>query len=128
MAWIRDTYQLLQRQDINAAGVVTGKPVEIGGIDGRTEATGLGVYYGIKSLMEKITSFPSTGLSDGLDKKNTVIIQGFGNVGYHSAKFLSADATVICIAEYDGYVYNENGLDIAALKTHFDKTGFVLCV
>eukprot|EP01083_Nonionella_stella_P252730 870418_1 len=125
MAWIRDTYQLLNRQDINAAGVVTGKPVEVGGIDGRVEATGLGVYFGIKHLMESIDKFPQTGLKNGLNKTNRVIIQGFGNVGYHSAKYFAVETTVICIAEYDGYIYNENGLDIQALKKYSDNNGTI---
>mmetsp|Transcript_45354 Transcript_45354/g.75268 ORF Transcript_45354/g.75268 Transcript_45354/m.75268 type:complete len:531 (-) Transcript_45354:130-1722(-) len=125
MAWIRDTYQLLRRDDINAAGVVTGKPVEVGGIDGRTEATGLGVYYGIKHLFDRIDEFPHLELTKGLNKNNTVVIQGFGNVGYHSAKYFSQDATVIGIIEYDGYVYDENGLDIEKLKQHRDSTGSI---
>jgi len=125
MAWIRDTYQLLSRSDINAAGVVTGKPVEVGGIHGRTEATGLGVYYGVRHLFDHIDRFPHTQLKKGLTKDTRVVIQGFGNVGYHSAKFFSADARIICIAEYDGYVFNADGLDIDALKKHFDATGSV---
>jgi len=125
MAWIRDTYQLLSRNDINAAGVVTGKPVEVGGINGRNEATGLGVYYGIRRLFDHIERFPHTKLKKGLSKDTRVVIQGFGNVGYHTATFFSPDAKIICVAEYDGYVFNEGGLDIAALKKHFDATGSV---
>lgn len=125
MAWLRDTYQLLQRGDINAAGVVTGKPVEVGGISGRTEATGLGVFYGVRHLMDHVESFPHLGLSKGLTKDNTVVIQGFGNVGYYSAKFFHSEATVICVSEYDGYVVNRDGLDIDALKAHFDAKGTI---
>eukprot|EP01083_Nonionella_stella_P006897 19967_1 len=122
MAWIRDTYQLLKRTDINAAGVVTGKPVEVGGIAGRTEATGLGVYYGMRHLMDRIEEFPTAGLKKGLNKRKTrVVIQGFGNVGYHCAKYFSEETRIICVAEHDGYVYNDKGLDINGLKQHFDQ-------
>ncbi len=89
------------------------------------EATGLGVYYGIKHLMESIDKFPSTGLSNGLNKQLRIIIQGFGNVGYHSAKYFSAETSVICIAEYDGYIYNENGLDFSGLKKYYDNNGTI---
>jgi len=125
MAWLGDTYKLLNRGNINAAGVVTGKPVEVGGISGRTEATGLGVFYGVRHLLDNIDKFPHLGLANGLSKKNTVVIQGFGNVGYYSAKFFSTESTIICIAEYDGYVYNESGIDIEALKQHFDAKGTI---
>ena len=125
MAWLKDTYQLLHRGDINISGVVTGKPEEVGGISGRTEATGLGVFFGVRHLLDNIDKFPHLGLSNGISKKNTVVIQGFGNVGYHSAKFFTTEATVICIAERDGYVFNEQGLDIDALKEHFDAKGTI---
>merc|ERR1719242_1436858 len=84
MAWLRDTYQLLQRGDINAAGVVTGKPVEVGGISGRTEATGLGVFYGVRHLLEQADKFPQLALPQCMSKETKVVIQGFGNVGYYS--------------------------------------------
>lgn len=87
MAWIRDTYQMVQRQDFNGLGVVTGKPIEVGGIKGRLEATGLGVYYGVRHLLDRIADF-DTDLSVGLEGK-TVVVQGFGNVGYFAAKYLS---------------------------------------
>ena len=129
MAWIRDTYQLLKREDINAAGVVTGKPVEVGGIDGRTEATGLGVYYGIKHLMDRITDISSNNnyfKQNGLNKNIRIIIQGFGNVGYYCSKYFNQDATIICIIEYDGYIYNSNGIDIDKLKKYYDEEGTIL--
>merc|ERR1712013_512079 len=69
--------------------------------------------------------FPHTKLKKGLCRDTRVVIQGFGNVGYHTANFFSADAKIICVAEYDGYVLNENGLDIAKLKAHYDSTGSV---
>jgi glutamate dehydrogenase (NAD(P)+) len=122
MAWIRDTYQLLNRGEVDASGVVTGKPVEVGGIDGRMEATGLGVFYGIKHLLSRIDELHDHNIqSRGIEGK-TVVIQGFGNVGYHSAKFFSEVTKVIAIAERDGYVFNEQGIDVEALKKHFDST------
>eukprot|EP00484_Ammonia_sp_Unknown_P018805 CAMPEP_0197049268 /NCGR_PEP_ID=MMETSP1384-20130603/24448_1 /TAXON_ID=29189 /ORGANISM="Ammonia sp." /LENGTH=514 /DNA_ID=CAMNT_0042481521 /DNA_START=189 /DNA_END=1733 /DNA_ORIENTATION=+ len=125
MAWIADTYQLLERENINARGVVTGKPVEVGGINGRTEATGLGVYYGVKHLMDRIGDFPHLKMSPGLNKNKTVVIQGFGNVGYYSAKYFSQDATIIAIIEYDGVVSNKDGLDIERLKQWRDEHGTI---
>ena len=120
MGWIRDTYQMLQRGDVDGLGVVTGKPREVGGIDGRVEATGLGVYYGIKHLLDRIADY-SNEISVGLDINKTCVIQGFGNVGYHAALFFSNDCKVTGVGEYDGYVTNENGLDIIALKKYFDE-------
>eukprot|EP00486_Rosalina_sp_Unknown_P011165 CAMPEP_0201581330 /NCGR_PEP_ID=MMETSP0190_2-20130828/66290_1 /ASSEMBLY_ACC=CAM_ASM_000263 /TAXON_ID=37353 /ORGANISM="Rosalina sp." /LENGTH=401 /DNA_ID=CAMNT_0048019057 /DNA_START=433 /DNA_END=1638 /DNA_ORIENTATION=- len=126
MSWIRDTYQLLNRQDINGIGVVTGKPVEVGGISGRTEATGLGVYYGIKHLMDRINDIaPHLGFATGLTKNNTVVIQGFGNVGSYTAEFFDQDATVTTIIEHDGYIHNPNGLDIAQLKKYHAAEGTI---
>jgi len=130
MAWIRDTYQLLKREDINAAGVVTGKPVEVGGIDGRTEATGLGVYYGIKHLMDRITGLNKLNNNyfkqNGLNKNIKIVIQGFGNVGYYCSKYFNQDAKIIAIIEYDGYIYNSNGIDVDKLKKYYDKQGTIL--
>jgi len=120
MSWIKDTYAtLFGIHDINSAGVVTGKPLSQGGIMGRTEATGLGVYYGIREFCSRPEIMAKVGLSTGLEGK-TVIIQGFGNVGYYSAKFLRemGKSKVICIMEHDGAVFNENGLDIEALEAH----------
>lgn len=121
MAWIADEYNRLHPSDINALGCVTGKPVNFGGIRGRTEATGQGVFYGVKALLTEDRYADLRPLSAGISGK-TVIVQGFGNVGYHAAKFLSAaGAKVIGIAERDGYISNEDGLDIAAVKEAFDK-------
>ena len=105
MAWIMDTYSMHMRQTVNA--VVTGKPVNLGGSRGRKEATGRGVSVVCDEAMKHL------GLSiDG----TRVIIQGFGNVGSNSAKLLHEKGyTIIGIAEYDGGLYNTNGIDIPAL-------------
>src|SRR5215210_4877684 len=86
MAWIVDTYASLKPGEIDAAGCVTGKPVTQGGVRGRKEATGLGVFYGIKEVCNMPKQMGKLGLSTGIEGK-TVVVQGLGNVGYHSALF-----------------------------------------
>jgi len=126
MAWIADTYLQMSRNEIDAIGCVTGKPVEFGGIRGRVEATGLGVYFGIREACDDEHDMAKLGLSTGVSGKR-VIIQGFGNVGFHAAKFLSeSGAKIIAIAEFDGAILNEDGIDISACDQHRRKTGSVL--
>jgi glutamate dehydrogenase (NAD(P)+) len=118
MSWIADTYQSLNSGEIDAMGAVTGKPIPLGGIRGRTEATGLGVYYGIREACSISDDMIKLGMATGIEGK-TVVIQGFGNVGYHAAKFFAeAGAKVIAIGEYDGSIFNENGLNIEAVDQH----------
>lgn len=118
MAWIADTYMTFKHGDTGAQGCVTGKPIGLGGIRGRTEATGLGVFFGLREFFSFEEDTKKIGLSAGL-KGKTVIIQGFGNVGYYSAKFLQEEgALVVGIAEYEGGVYDANGLDIEELFKH----------
>ncbi len=115
MAWIADTYSTFFPDQINAYGCVTGKPVSLHGIRGRTEATGRGVFYGIREAVSIEEDMKAIGLSAGLEGKK-VIVQGLGNVGYHSAKYLQeGGAIIIGVAEYNGGIYNENGLDIEEL-------------
>ncbi len=118
MGWIFDTYRQLS-SDINAEGCVTGKPVGQGGIRGRTEATGRGVYFGIKEACSNAEDMKALGLNKGIDGK-TFIVQGLGNVGYHAAKYMiEAGAKMIGVAEYDASIYNENGIgldDIVSYK------------
>ena len=95
MAWILDTYTSMRPGEIDAAGCVTGKPVTQGGVRGRREATGLGVFYGIREVCKMEEVMKKLGLSTGVEGKR-VIVQGLGNVGYHSAKFLSEfGATIV---------------------------------
>lgn len=125
MSWILDTYSTFNPDQIDAYGCVTGKPVNLGGIRGRTEATGLGVFYGIREFCNQAEDMKKLGLETGLEGK-TVVVQGFGNVGYWSAKFFQdAGAIVVGIAEYDGTVYNQKGLDVDALSKHVKATGSV---
>jgi glutamate dehydrogenase (NAD(P)+) len=111
MAWIVDTYQSLKPGEIDAAGCVTGKPITQGGVRGRKEATGLGVFYGIREVCNMPDVMAKQGLSVGIEGK-TVIVQGLGNVGYHSAKFFREHgAKVIAIAEHNGAIYNADGIN-----------------
>src|ERR1041385_8209993 len=105
MSWIADTYASLKPGDVNALGCVTGKPVSQGGVRGRTEATGLGVFYGVRELCNVAEDMKRLGLTPGVAGKR-VIVQGLGNVGYHAAKFFAeAGALIVGLAEYEGGVY-----------------------
>ncbi|MEP6674103.1 MAG: Glu/Leu/Phe/Val dehydrogenase [Ferruginibacter sp.] len=126
MAWIVDTYASLKPGDIDAAGCVTGKPVTQGGVRGRTEATGLGVFFGIREVCNMPEVMKKQGLSLGVEGK-TVVVQGLGNVGYHSAKFFrEAGAKVIALAEYEGAIMNPNGLNEEDVFQHRKATGSIL--
>lgn len=126
MAWIADTYLQMSRNELDAIGCVTGKPVEFGGIRGRTEATGLGVYYGIREACANPEDMRQLGLPTGVEGK-TVVVQGLGNVGFHAAKYLSeSGAKVIAIAEYDGAIVSEAGIDIEACQNHRQQTGSIV--
>ncbi len=112
MAWIADTYNSMTEGQLDAFACVTGKPVPQGGVRGRTEATGLGVYYGIREACNVPEDMKRLGLSTGLAGKR-VVVQGLGNVGYHAAKFLQdGGAILVGVAEYEGAIYNPDGLDV----------------
>ena len=126
MAWIADTYQALNPGSINALGCVTGKPLSQGGIRGRTEATGRGVFFGIREACDNKEDMKRLGLSRGLEGKR-VIVQGLGNVGYYTAKFLQdAGCVIIALAEYDGAIHNPAGLDVDAVSKHRKETKSIL--
>jgi glutamate dehydrogenase (NAD(P)+) len=125
MSWIVDTYTSLDQTSTDALACVTGKPVTQGGIRGRKEATGLGVVMGLAEACLQKELMSPLGLDVGLAGK-TVAIQGFGNVGYHAAKFCREHgAKVIAIGEHDGVAVNLNGLDIEALDRHRTETGSI---
>lgn len=125
MAWIADTYRAFSGKEIDALACVTGKPIPQGGVHGRTAATGRGLYFGVREAVNDTELMKKLGMTTGLSGKR-VIVQGFGNVGYHAAKFLSeGGATIIGIIEWDGAVHNPNGLDIAALDEHRKQTGSI---
>ncbi|TBR18695.1 MAG: Glu/Leu/Phe/Val dehydrogenase [Chitinophagaceae bacterium] len=126
MAWILDTYTTMRPGEIDAAGCVTGKPISQGGVRGRKEATGLGVFYGIREICKMPDIMKKLGLKEGIAGK-TVIVQGLGNVGYHAAKFFrEAGAKVVCLAEHDGAVYNDAGLNEEEVFQHKKRTGSIL--
>ncbi|MBL7754263.1 MAG: Glu/Leu/Phe/Val dehydrogenase [Chitinophagaceae bacterium] len=126
MSWIVDTYSSLRPGEIDAAGCVTGKPVTQGGVRGRTEATGLGVYYGVREMCLDADMMKKLKMNVGMDDK-TVVVQGLGNVGYHAAKFFhEGGSKVIGLAEYEGAIYNPKGLDVEAVVAHRKKTGSIL--
>lgn len=119
MAWIADTYKHLYPEDINHVACVTGKPVEHGGIRGRTEATGRGIQYALHEFFRHTEEVKSAGMSGNLEGKN-IIIQGLGNVGYHTGKFLSEEdgAKIIAVIERDGAIINQGGIHIEELHYH----------
>ncbi len=125
MAWIADTYRMLFPHDLNAIACVTGKPVSQGGIVGRNEATGRGLHYALQEFFRHPEDVKAAGLSGGLAGKR-VVIQGLGKVGYHAAKFLQEDgAIIIAIAECDGALYSEKGLDVESVHEFLARSGGV---
>jgi glutamate dehydrogenase (NAD(P)+) len=125
MAWIADTYAAFN-PGIDAAACVTGKPVSQGGIRGRTEATGRGVFYGIREAVNIADDMKKLKLTKGLKGKR-VVVQGFGNVGFWSAKFLQDGvADIIAIAEYEGAIHDPKGLDVEEVFKHRKEKGSIL--
>lgn len=126
MAWIADTYQAVTPGQIDALACVTGKPLGQGGIDGRTQATGRGLFFGVREALATAENARIFGLTPGLAGKR-VIVQGLGNVGYWAAKNLQeGGAAVIGIAEYEGGIYNRSGLDVDQVFNHRRDTGSIL--
>lgn len=122
MAWILDTYLTLRPGEIDGYGCVTGKPVSLNGIQGRTEATGRGVVYALNEICSHADDMKEIGLTTGLEGKR-VIIQGLGNVGYHTARIIREyGAIIIGIAEHDSGIYNPNGLNPDEVLEHRLKT------
>ena len=101
-----DQYKRMNTTDINAAACVTGKPINAGGIQGRTEATGRGVQYALQEFFRHPDDIEAAGMSGTLKDKR-IVVQGLGNVGYHAAKFLSAEdgANITGIIERDGALF-----------------------
>jgi len=126
MAWMADAYKRLHPEDINARACVTGKPLRLGGIAGRVEATGRGVQYALREVFRTPEVLARAGLSGDLDGQR-IVVQGLGNVGFHAAQFLSTEdgARIIAVAERDGMVMNPDGLNIAELQLHLRTTGGV---
>ena len=126
MGWIVDTYRQLRQTDLNASACVTAKPLSLGGIPGRQEATGLGVCYGLRQCFETTDLLRPLGLTAGLAGKS-VVVQGLGNVGSHAARALQeSGARLVGLAEIEGAIANPDGLDLAAVLKHRKTTGSIL--
>ncbi len=126
MSWIADTYGAVVSGELNALGCVTGKPVSQGGVRGRTAATGRGVFFGIRELCCITEEMKRVGMDTGLEGKR-VVVQGLGNVGYHTAKFLQeGGAILVGLAEYEGAIYNPKGLDVEKVVAHRKEHGSIL--
>ena len=115
MAWMMDTYSMHMRQ--TTTGVVTGKPLDLGGSRGRPEATGRGCMIVTLEALKRFGIAPENA---------SVVIQGFGNVGGMAARLMSKRGfRIVSIIEYDGAVYNAKGLDIEKLMQHRQETGSI---
>lgn len=126
MSWILDTYMSLRPGEVDGYGCVTGKPVSQGGVRGRKEATGLGVFFGLQELCNIKEDMKRIGLEPGILGKK-VIVQGMGNVGYHAAKYFhEAGAVIVGLIEWDGALYSEKGLDPDAVLKHRNETGSIV--
>ncbi|MFD2531014.1 Glu/Leu/Phe/Val family dehydrogenase [Gracilimonas halophila] len=125
MGWILDTYRQM-KDDLNAEACVTGKPIQQGGIRGRTEATGRGVYFGIREACNIKEDMKNVGLETGIEGK-TFVVQGLGNVGYHASKYMTeAGAKLIGVAEIEGSIYDENGIDLEELMDYRKVNGSII--
>ncbi|CAN5781255.1 Glu/Leu/Phe/Val dehydrogenase [soil metagenome] len=126
IAWMSDTYISLADGAVRAQVAVVGRPLSQGGVWGRVEATGRGVYFGLREAVSRPDDMERLGLSAGLDGKR-VVIQGFGNVGYHAGKFLSEDgAVVVGILEREGAAYRAEGFDVDEVQRHRLEGGSLL--
>ena len=118
MAWIADTYTQLSPGELDALGCVTGKPVSAGGIRGRVEATGRGVFYGVREVCSVTEDMKALGLTPGIQGKR-VVIQGLGNVGYFAAKFFQqSGALLVGLSESEGAIANPKGIDLEKVMAH----------
>lgn len=126
MSWIVDTYSAFHPGQIDALACVTGKPVSQGGVRGRLEATGRGVFFGLREVCNHADDMIQLGLEKGLEGKR-IVIQGLGNVGYNAAQFCQqGGAIIIALAEYEGAIHNSKGLDVEAVMKHRKETGSLL--
>ena len=127
MSWIMDTMHQIGDDDLNSLASVTGKPVGQGGVRGRTEATGKGVFYGVREACRYEKDMNRLGLDVGLEGKD-IVVQGLGNVGYYAASFLQDEghANIVGIAEIEGAIYDPDGLDVDDVVAHRKETDSIL--
>jgi glutamate dehydrogenase (NAD(P)+) len=126
MAWIVDTYAAFNPGQLDALACVTGKPVTQGGVRGRREATGRGLFFALREACAQEADMKRLGLAKGLDGKR-LVVQGLGNVGYHAAKFCrEGGAILVGIAEREGAIARAEGLNEDEIVEHRKKTGSIL--
>jgi glutamate dehydrogenase (NAD(P)+) len=127
MAWILDTYITFNHGEIDGPACVTGKPVNQNGIRGRTEATGRGVYYGIREFFSHKDDTSKIGLAPGLAGK-TMVVQGLGNVGSYTSIISQeeGDVIVVGVSELEGTIYSKNGIDISKLIRYRKDKGTII--
>jgi glutamate dehydrogenase (NAD(P)+) len=127
MAWILDTYQTFKGGEIDAAGCVTGKPVNQSGIRGRSEATGRGVYYATRQFFNDEKMVAKIGSTKGIAGK-TMVIQGMGNVGSWGGLISQqeGDVKIIGLSEMEGTIYKADGIDMQAALDYRKEHGTIL--
>ena len=130
MSWIADTYSMLfGANDINASGVVTGKPESFGGIAGRTESTGFGASLVLNEFLNNAYVLGNSSLAGeapGIEGRS-IIVQGFGQVGYHSAKYIGeAGGLIIGVCDRSGGIIRRKGIDVEMLKRHKEQHKSIL--
>lgn len=127
MAWILDTYMTFKGGELDGAGCVTGKPVAQNGIRGREEATGRGVFYGIREMLSYEKDCEELGLTPGIAGK-TMVIQGLGNVGSYTGIISQeeGDVKIIAVSEFEGAIHDPNGIDIKKLLKYRKDKGSII--
>ncbi len=121
MAWVYDTYSMMHPGHNNLP-VVTGKPLDLGGSEGRETATAQGLFYVVEYLLE-IGALPALDGLDGLE----VAVQGFGNAGRNAARiFRAAGAKIVAVSDTRGGIHHPDGLDLTKVEVHKDETGSVV--
>jgi glutamate dehydrogenase (NAD(P)+) len=115
MAWMMDTFSM--HAGYSVPGVVTGKPISLGGSEGRADATGMGVAFSVARAAQNV----------GMDLEDArIAVQGFGNVGEAAARILAGmGARIVAVTDIGGGVQNPDGLDVVQLKRHLEETGSI---